>query len=349
MSPTIKDARRAEWSKLNFAGTIDWALDLQEFTADDFDAPPDRPKSGLGCIQGDERTVNTGDLCAFSCSHGFCPESLCQCLETGPIQDLPPEESGVKMNAFDAFDVDLNRLCSFACKYGHCPDEICKPEVGDSDSDDSDSDDSDGSSKGHRLPIHEKNPYRIDYAAVRRENANLCHVFKDTRYADMGRAPCQFYCQSVLDEAKKQGRTSNYGCVGLLVPLNQEIPWQPHMRTGLLAAPGKCQCDNWLVNELADTVLEAMPAIAQVFYLELAKGIALMGLDWLLYPHVFIQVHPRPWPQFRHSRHGEDPRPGHGHVFYLLSLYPVAGDIVTDMTSRYACHGCADGLVSLPG
>ncbi|KAF4508203.1 hypothetical protein G6O67_004613 [Ophiocordyceps sinensis] len=190
MSPTIKDARRAEWSKLNFAGTIDWALDLQEFTADDYDAPPpDRPKSGLGCIQGDERTVNTGDLCAFSCSHGFCPESLCQCLETGPIQDLPPEESGVKMNAFDAFDVDLNRLCSFACKYGHCPDEICKPEVGDSDSDDSDSDDSDGSSKGHRLPIHKKNPYRIDYAAVRRENANLCHVFKDTRYADMGRAP----------------------------------------------------------------------------------------------------------------------------------------------------------------
>ncbi|KAH8892724.1 glycoside hydrolase, partial [Thozetella sp. PMI_491] len=35
MSPTTKDTRRKLWQRFNFAGTIDWAVDLQAYTTDD--------------------------------------------------------------------------------------------------------------------------------------------------------------------------------------------------------------------------------------------------------------------------------------------------------------------------
>lgn len=53
MTPTTKDTWRADWKSLNFAGSIDWALDLQAFTADDVAVPPNRPEEGnLGCVMG---------------------------------------------------------------------------------------------------------------------------------------------------------------------------------------------------------------------------------------------------------------------------------------------------------
>ncbi|KAH8432872.1 uncharacterized protein LDX57_010504 [Aspergillus melleus] len=39
MSETTKNTRRSHWRGLNFAGTIDWAVDLQSFTDDDFQGP----------------------------------------------------------------------------------------------------------------------------------------------------------------------------------------------------------------------------------------------------------------------------------------------------------------------
>ncbi|CAG8961706.1 hypothetical protein HYFRA_00006246 [Hymenoscyphus fraxineus] len=40
MTPTTKETRRSDWKSLNFAGSIDWALDLQAFTTDDMETPP---------------------------------------------------------------------------------------------------------------------------------------------------------------------------------------------------------------------------------------------------------------------------------------------------------------------
>lgn len=81
----------------------------------------------------------------------------------------------------------------------------------------------------------------------------------------MGREPCRAVCKPVLDAAAAEGRTSNFGCVAPPTPLNQDIPWRPEPGTKRLAVVGECTCDNWLVNELADTILAAMPVIAQVF------------------------------------------------------------------------------------
>ncbi|KAK7990526.1 hypothetical protein PG990_014806 [Apiospora arundinis] len=40
MTDTTKITRRSDWQGLNFAGTTDWALDLQNFGADDMNTPP---------------------------------------------------------------------------------------------------------------------------------------------------------------------------------------------------------------------------------------------------------------------------------------------------------------------
>ena len=124
MTTEKKNLRHTFWKSMNFAGTIDWSVDLQAFTAGDMNTPPDRPTSGIGCTSGRDNSVNTGDLCELSCNFGCCPESLCSFTETGTMDLLPPEKEA-NVVAWDEFDVDANRLCKFACKYGFCPQEVC--------------------------------------------------------------------------------------------------------------------------------------------------------------------------------------------------------------------------------
>jgi hypothetical protein len=79
-------------------------------------------------------------------------------------------------------------------------------------------------------------------------------------------------------------------------PLDKEIPWERPPGASSPAAPGQCLCDNMFINELADTVIEALPMIAQV-WLSFAPSsgtnrttlLIIMALDWLLHPHVIAQ------------------------------------------------------------
>ncbi|KAK4182792.1 glycoside hydrolase superfamily [Podospora australis] len=54
MSETTKSTRRDHWKKFNFAGTIDWAVDLQAFTFDDFTDPltGEFPDLGIDDLDG---------------------------------------------------------------------------------------------------------------------------------------------------------------------------------------------------------------------------------------------------------------------------------------------------------
>ncbi|KAL5316125.1 hypothetical protein ACEPPN_017003 [Leptodophora sp. 'Broadleaf-Isolate-01'] len=107
MTPTTKETRRSDWKTLNFAGSIDWALDLQAFTTDDMATPPKIPAKGEeGCVAGEDKSVNSGDLCEFSCSLGFCPESLCTCTYTDIVNPLPNQKDATDVIAWDEFDVD---------------------------------------------------------------------------------------------------------------------------------------------------------------------------------------------------------------------------------------------------
>jgi hypothetical protein len=253
MTPTTKDTRRDSWKGWNFAGTIDWALDLQSFTADDM-ALPDRPQSGQGCVYGVDDGVNSGDLCDFARTYGFCPDSLCTCIDT---DDLPPLPSEVPVNgsaiAWDEFDVDLNRLCVFACKYNYCPGDICTIIPNDNSTDD----DLTGT-------IDDPNdPNYFNYSLANLDNYSKCPIYNDPTMHDESVAPCHIVCQPELDQAKQNGRTSNYGCVGSW-PLNEPIPWETYPTMSYKIAPGVCMCGNWIMNEIADDVINALPIIAEV-------------------------------------------------------------------------------------
>lgn len=129
MDEATKISRRTRWRNFNFAGSIDWAVDLQRFSDADRDTPPKRPDSGSGCISGEDNTVDSLDLCSYACHYGFCPTTLCTCTETGDLEPLPAQVFSGDIEAHDSLNVDLNRLCTFACTYGHCPSQVCQPPV----------------------------------------------------------------------------------------------------------------------------------------------------------------------------------------------------------------------------
>ena len=246
MTPTTEDSRRSDWKGLNFGGSVDWAVDLQALTAEDM-TTPERPASGQGSVSRGDVGVNSGNLCEFTCALGFCPEALCICLETGPWTPLPDEKDESNIIAWDNADVELNRLCKFACKYGYCPRDVCTtiPTYDD-------------------VITTETDPTTIggyDYEAARRENSNKCFIYKDKDSGGRNAEQCYAPCQQAVEMAQEEGRTTNYGCVGHW-PLDEPIPWQD--MGGYLVASGTCSCDNWLVNEITDLVVEAMPMIAAV-------------------------------------------------------------------------------------
>ncbi|KAM5368692.1 hypothetical protein ACJZ2D_009358 [Fusarium nematophilum] len=259
MTTETKNSRRDVWTNLNFAGSIDWAVDLQQFTTADFESIPERPKSGHGCIEGDELGLETDDLCTFSCAYGFCPESLCECLEEGPLRDLPKTTNRDKVEAYDVLSVDMNRLCKFACKYGYCPPDVCQivnPRPGQEEED-----------EGVPGVITVPPDYDEDSVKNRDKNDKQCWIYKDHYMNEQQLEGCRKDCQETLDEAKEEGRTSNYGCI-LWAPESEggreAIPWVRQPSTGKLITGGQCSCDNWLLNEVMDDFIEALPAIAQI-------------------------------------------------------------------------------------
>jgi hypothetical protein len=91
MTPDTKGTRRTFWESHHFAGTIDRAVDLQSFTSFDANDFSDRPTSGEGCVSGYDTTLDSVDLCDYTCALGFCPEPLSSCSETGELDVLPNE------------------------------------------------------------------------------------------------------------------------------------------------------------------------------------------------------------------------------------------------------------------
>lgn len=229
MSDLTKNTRRDEWKTRNFAGSIDWAVDLRSFTADEYDDnKPERPASGIGCTGGDNLTLDSGSLCQFSCMYGFCPESICECLdEDQELLQLPPEIQNLNVKAYDYNNVELNRLCKFACRYGYCPDNICVKPLIELDT-------------GIPEPGEEAAYYNTTEAEL--QNQQKCVIFKDAAYADTSVNMCKPVCKDKVDEAMAEGRTTNYGCVDFWPGL-KKIPWEQPMGS-VAVAGGRYMCDN---------------------------------------------------------------------------------------------------------
>lgn len=245
MTPTTKNTRRSDWKDMNFAGSIDWAVDLQAFGQEDMNAEPERPETEEGgCIKGEAVDLNSGDLCEFSCDWGFCPEAICICLMRGKMDELPPVVDGGDFMAWNQFDVELNRLCKFACKYGYCPADICTTPVIDELED----------------PTLDDGTLRTPTTEADLANRGNCFIFKDPTQREATMRTCRSACGIKYGETAK----INYGCVAFF-PGTKEIPWEVKQSAGgMVYVPGKCSCDNWLVNEVAEFIIDALPVIAQV-------------------------------------------------------------------------------------
>ncbi|KAF3802950.1 Killer toxin subunits alpha/beta [Colletotrichum gloeosporioides] len=259
MTQVTKLTRRDEWKTLNFGGSIDSAVDLQTFGDDDMKVPINRggDTGDEGCVSGEDKTANSGDLCKFTFCLGFCPESLCECVTRGEMLTIPPENPVEgDIIAWNEVDIDLNRLCRFACSHGYCPYEVCATAVVDKDEDD-------GIIEAGWSP---ENPNYFNYTEARLANANRCLIYQNARLRDEAQFQCDPYCKPTLDEAKEKGRTSNYDRVGFFSTKEylDGITWDKYPGTSYYVAPGTCSCDNMLINEIADTVLEALPIIAQI-------------------------------------------------------------------------------------
>ncbi|KAL2130078.1 hypothetical protein VTI74DRAFT_6916 [Chaetomium olivicolor] len=251
MTPVTMRTRQADWKKLNFAGTINWAIDLQAFGQEDFDVPVTIPPVGEeACIVGDSADLNADSLCQFACAYGFCPEPTCACDVTGPARALPAVVSTQDFMAGDEMNVDLQRLCKFACKYGYCPPDSCTTPVVD-EYEDGSVDSSIGLGG-----IMDRDKYN--------NLQNQCMLFKYPKF----RIPdnCLAECIDEVEAAKAEGRTTNYGFVGNF-PLDQDLPWTVYPGSPdpeNVYVPGKCVCGNMLVNFVADALIDALPIIAQL-------------------------------------------------------------------------------------
>ncbi|EQB59459.1 hypothetical protein CGLO_00144 [Colletotrichum gloeosporioides Cg-14] len=172
-----------DWKRLNFGGSIDWAVDLQMFGDDDMKVPIDRggDTGDKGCVSGEAKTANSGNLCEFTCSRGLFPEFLCECVTRGEMLPLPPE---------NPVQGDI-----IACARRSVVDKAKDDGI-------------------IEVGWSPENPNYFNYTEARLANANRCLIYQNARQRDEAQFQCCSYCKSALDEAKGEGRTSHYGCIG---------------------------------------------------------------------------------------------------------------------------------------
>ncbi|KAK3351870.1 glycosyl hydrolase family 71-domain-containing protein [Neurospora tetraspora] len=72
------------------------------------------------CVNGTGMHV-VKDLCEFTCSLGYCPQTACVCTRLGKQPTLP-KPTGVQGYPKGNLDASVSGLCSFACNYGNCSD-----------------------------------------------------------------------------------------------------------------------------------------------------------------------------------------------------------------------------------
>lgn len=188
----------------------------------------------------------------------------------------------------------------------YCPEETCTTPVVDEDE-----------------PLqYGEGPYSVDYAAIDAENNAKCFLYNDPSYRDVSTFQCLSPCTPILNEAAEEGRTSNYGCMGYY-PLDAPIPWDDSLGS-VAMAPGICVCDNYLLNFIADTFIEALPIIAEVSICsgqwDPVETSFLTMTDRLLHSHVI----PKTRPGYRrrlYSWSWQSPRRRPGYVYSSLSSW----------------------------
>lgn len=135
MDDDNKAVRASLYAAYNFAGTTDWAIDLQGTAQSLIDVcgePTSSTSAPALCVSSEAVTCIAGtgdsghkDLCNFTCDLGYCP-SPCACTANGTANPLPVISAGtVYVCPAAGLGISYSSLCSFACKYGYCPSDYC--------------------------------------------------------------------------------------------------------------------------------------------------------------------------------------------------------------------------------
>ncbi|GKT79137.1 LOW QUALITY PROTEIN: hypothetical protein ColTof4_11560 [Colletotrichum tofieldiae] len=178
-------------------------------------ASPKLSLSEMVCTKG----TGEGDfqeVCELTCEYGYCPPGLCTCNELGGAKKEPKI---VDVDAVPAAGKScvLEGLCSWSCNHGKCPKQCS----------------TDTSLKGKCvMPVDEPeapeapdppSPENLNpYNDPQWPNKNRCLVFKPPNYK-LTKQPYAERCKAQIDQAKEEGRTTNYGCIGFY-PLDKPIP-----------------------------------------------------------------------------------------------------------------------------
>lgn len=249
MTGVTKETRRKDWKDLNFAGSIDWAVDLQSFSNADFATEDQVDKPGSkGCIAGYGLYEDTDALCQISCAYGYCPESSCICSELGTVPEYPPPTS-FEFQSVDPFDIEGNKLCAFACQRTACPPSLCE--------------------------IVDENPHGDPHKLN-----GLCPVFWNGKYTSEAQRTCNKYCEQELKESgDEDDYISNAGCSGF-TPLGEDIKWEKAPLAGLPSdarySLGHCFCNNPLIDEVVPQVIEALELAGSIGCLIMMSALKLV-------------------------------------------------------------------------
>lgn len=217
------------------------------------------------CTLGTDKSFSSSDLCEFSCSFGICPTRACECLQHGKPKPFPQEDkTKLSVRAFEDQNDEMNILCLFACSHGHCPESFCDTDPTPAQREHSDQFVCITSDLDHGAPECKEKGTDVTGDA-RKQNADNCAIFEDPGESQAFKiADCFNFCKPQLDAGAAAGNTTNYGCVGHF-PLDKPIPYQYDGRAkGHGVAIGKCQCNNPLVTEIAEFVIEGLAIAAEV-------------------------------------------------------------------------------------
>lgn len=106
-------------------------------------------------------------------------------------------------------------------------------------------------------PAEESDP---SHNAWDKAHSKVCLIYRDF---PENSEDCSSECKDIVEQAKKEHRTTSYGCVGYW-PGAKSIPWESQGGGNDWVAGGRCTCDDPVLNLIGDTFIEALPAVAEV-------------------------------------------------------------------------------------
>ncbi|GKT46329.1 chitinase-3-like protein 2 [Colletotrichum spaethianum] len=255
-----------------FGGTMAWSVDFNSGTGDSDTAPVSTdskcgPANGgttcTGSTFGKCCSVagycgSTDDYCGSGCLSGECfkgvqtTDGTCGIGANGAICGTWPQGDCCSPAGWCG---STDSHCGTGCQSGSCKDgsgSTTDPSKPDGD-----------------LPDALNHGGWEDYF----ENSQKCIFYKPPNW-EATHNDCREVCKDSNDINSAAGLTTSYTCVGFY-PLNETIPWEK-FTPGIYVAPGKCTCDNPIVNELGETFVKMLPVMTQITCYVYAQSIKLV-------------------------------------------------------------------------